>query len=87
MKVLNRPIKIISITDENGEIQPVRFQISDKASKPVTIKIEKILNIHEEKVAGTVLRMFHCQSTIKGQLKDYELRYNTQTCKWYLFKM
>lgn len=87
MKLLVWPIRVISENNENGDIKPIRFQINNLQSGPTVVKVEKILNVYEEKLIGTKVRMYHCQSVIKGQLRDFELKYELPTCKWYLYKM
>lgn len=80
-------IRVISENNENGEIKPIRFQINNLQNGPTVVKVEKILDVYEEKLMRIKVRMFHCQSMIKGQLRDFELKYELPTCKWYLYKM
>lgn len=75
------------LANENGEIKPIRFQINSLQAGPTVVKVEKILDVYEEKLIGTKVRMYHCQSVIKRQLCDFELKYELPTCKWYLHKM
>ncbi len=87
MKLLVWPIRVISESSESGVVTPIRFQISNSKNGPAVVRVEKILNVYEEDLIGTKVRIFHCQSVIKGQLRDFELKYELPTCKWYLYKM
>lgn len=87
MKILRLLVKMISMNNENGEITPIRFQINNTSAGPITVKVDKIINISGENTAGSKIRTFHCQSKIKGQIRDFELKYDILSCKWYLYKM
>lgn len=87
MKVIAKPIKVVSWTDTNGKINPVRFEIENKDESISVIKIDKVISIENEKLAGNFMRVFTCQSIIKGAERIYEIKYELGTCKWILFKL
>ncbi len=87
MKVFMKPIKMISISEENGILTPLKFQISNEEKQYITIKIDNVCERNEEKLAGNRMLIYRCQSNIDGNLKVYELKYEISNCKWYLFKM
>ena len=72
---------------ENGMLTPVKFQIKGEGNEAVTIRIGRISERNEEKLAGNRMMIFRCQSEIDGMEKVYELKYEVGTCKWYLYKM
>jgi hypothetical protein len=43
MKILMKPIKMISINQEDGIITPIRFQMKDNADAYTTVKIDNIV--------------------------------------------
>ena len=87
MKVLMKPIKIIAWFDENGKPNPVRFNISLPDESSVTIRIDRVIKKHEEKLAGNRMLVFTCQSVINNIEKMYEIKYELSSCKWYLYKI
>jgi len=87
MKILMKPIKMISMNQEDGIITPIRFQMKDTADAYTTVKIDNIVLRSEEKLAGNRMFIFRCQSEIQGALQVYELKYELLSCKWYLYKM
>lgn len=87
MKILMKPIKMISINQEDGIITPIRFQMKDTADAYTTVKIDNIVLRSEERLAGNRMLIFRCQSEIRGTLQVYELKYELLSCKWYLYKM
>jgi hypothetical protein len=87
MKVLMKPIKMIAWFDENGKPNPVRFNISLPDESSVTIRIDRVIKKHEEKLAGNRMLVFTCQSVINNMERIYELKYELNSCKWYLYKM
>ena len=49
MKILNEPIKVMAIFNNDGKIMPIKFRMDDQV-----VKIQKVLKIYEEKVIGNV---------------------------------
>ncbi len=82
MKILSTPISVLAWFELNGKPHPVRFKLDGKE-----IKIEQIISMTEEKIAGNWVLLFKCQSNIDGELKPFELKHELNTCKWYLWKM
>lgn len=87
MKVLMKPIKMIAWFDEDGTLTPVRYNVSLDDESAVTIRINRIIQKKEEKLAGNRMLVFTCQSIVNDMERLYELKYELSTCKWYLFKM
>jgi len=82
MKVLMKPIEMIAWFDLEGIPRPVRFRVDG-----TVCKIHQVSHISEEKLAGNRMKIYRCQSEIDGQMKPFELKYELQTCKWFLFKI
>jgi len=82
MKVYMTPIEMIAWFDSLGTPRPIRFRHDGNV-----VKVEQIIKLSEEKIAGNRMKIFECQSQIHGQLKRFELKYEMSTCKWFLFKM
>ena len=87
MKVYMRQIKMIAWFAENGTLTPLKFQIKGDGSEFITIRVDSITERSEEKLAGNKMMIYRCQSEIDGIEKQYELKYETSSCKWYLWKM
>jgi hypothetical protein len=87
MKVLMKPIKMIAWFDENGVPTPVRYNMRLDDESSVTIRINRILEKREEKLAGNRMLVFTCQSVLNDMERIYELKYELSTCKWFLYKM
>lgn len=78
---------MISYTEENGNVTPLKFQIKNEEKQYITIKIENITERAEEKLAGNRMFMYKCQSEIEGTIKIFEIKYELTSCRWYLYKM
>lgn len=78
MKLLNHPIDMIAVFNVKGDIKPFKFKYEDK-----TIKVENIVDIKEEKLAGNRRLVFVCM-TVRKEI--YELKYEIDSHKWFLFK-
>ena len=82
MKTQMTPIKVLAHFEENGTPHPLRFKLSDRE-----LKIELVLSMTEENLAGNKMLCFKCQSEIDGELKPFEIKFELGTCKWFLWKM
>lgn len=85
MKVIAKPIQMIAWFNEDGTINPIRFKINEEENK--VVKIDKILKAEKEKLAGNIMEKFTCTSIINGVEKIFELKYDTKSYKWILFKI
>ena len=82
MKILMTPIEVIAHCDLEGKLRPLRLRLEGE-----TVRIEQVVSVTEEKLAGNKMLCFRCQSEIDGVLKPFEIKFETNTCKWFLFKM
>ncbi|OWZ84430.1 hypothetical protein [Natranaerobius trueperi] len=87
MKIIMKPIEMIAWFTDNDIPKPLRYRISTKEGSKQVIRIEKIISVEEEKLAGNKMFVYTCQSTIRNQTRVFELKYELSTCKWYLSKM
>jgi len=87
MKIIAISIEMVAWTDEQGNIKPVRFRIANKDESISVIKVDKIISVKNEKLAGNFMQVYTCQSTIKGAERIYELKYELSTCRWILYKL
>ena len=82
MKILSTPIEVLAHFDNDGTPHPIRFKLADKE-----IKIEQVVSVTEERLAGNKMMIFRCQSEIDGGLRPFEIKFEVGTCKWFLWKM
>ncbi len=87
MKIIAKPIEVVSWTDALGNINPVRFKITKEDESNSVVKIDKVICVDKEKLAGNHMLVFKCQSIINGTEKPYEIKYELSTCRWILFKI
>ncbi len=76
MKSINKPVKVMAIFYPDGKVEPVKFRLDDQV-----IFVQKIVKTHIEK-SICPKRTFVCQHN--GSV--YELRFEPDTCIWYLLK-
>ncbi|MGE4273299.1 MAG: hypothetical protein AB7E31_10570 [Desulfitobacterium sp.] len=82
MKVIMAPVQMVARFDLHGNPSPARFVYDGKV-----IDVEQIVETREEKLAGNRMKIYSCQSEIGGELTRYEIKFELQTCKWFLYKM
>ena len=87
MKVVAKPIEMVAWTDSKGNVNPVRFKITKEDETSSVVKIDKVISVDKEKLAGNNMLVFKCQSTVNGADKLYEIKYELSSCRWILFKI
>ena len=87
MKIVARPIEVVSYTDDKGSIRPIRFRMQIDDEPMQVIKVDKILVKDTEKLAGNIMFVYKCQSLIDDVMKRFEIKYELNTCKWMLYKI
>jgi hypothetical protein len=85
MKVVSKPIEMIAFFDMDGAPRPIRFRMMDEDNN--VIKIDRIITMNKEKLAGNEMLVYCCESNIEGIQKIYELKFEIKSCKWILFKI
>jgi hypothetical protein len=86
VKVLAKPIRMISAFDERGAPTPLRFKVEEEGVWNL-VKVDKIVSSEAIKPAGMDAIVFRCQSEIQGLMKQYELIYRVKPHVWELYKM
>ena len=76
------PIQMISCTDTNGKITPIRFRFLDNTGELVTVTINKILSPDQDK--NRIGINFSCAARVHGAQKYFTLRYNYFAHEWRL---
>lgn len=71
------PVGVLAYYRQDGTIEPIRFRYNNKE-----YRCGQLLSVTENKFAGNPMVIFRFQ---KGQ-KDYELRFEKNTGKWYIMK-
>jgi len=87
MKVIAKPIEMLSISDSTGDVKPIKFRMKLEDKSLTTIKVDRIIRRDSSKRAGEVAYIYTCESLIQDELKLYELRYTLSSCIWVLYKM
>ncbi|MFZ7133817.1 MAG: hypothetical protein ACOWWR_15835 [Eubacteriales bacterium] len=86
MKVVVKEIEMIAWFKKLEMPIPIKFTILDREQKKV-VKVNEIIHTNVEKLAGNKMYIYRCQSMIEDKEIIYELKYEVDQCKWYLFKI
>ena len=82
MKILMKPIEMIAWFTKDGVPNPIRYKLDE-----LVVRVGQVTSKSEEKLAGNRMIVYRCQTEINGELRPFELKYEIQTSKWFLFKM
>ena len=86
MKLIMKPIAVVAAFDEEGKSWPIKFRYRDEQENAM-ITVNRILVRKQEKIAGNLMLVFLCQSSIHEQEVRFEIKYEVRTQKWFLSKM
>ncbi len=81
-----KPVEVLAWFSCEGNPKPIRFRFLQQGAYK-TVKVDRIVQETEEKLAGIRTRVYRCQSLVQETEKVYELKYEINTCKWYLYKI
>lgn len=77
------PVQMISYTDTNGKITPIRFRFRDREEgELITVTIAKILS--EDQGRNRIGGNFSCSAVIHGGKKTFTLWYKYFAHEWRL---
>jgi len=79
------PVQMISCTDTNGKITPLRFRFRDKDGELVTVTIHQI--IKEYKEHSSIGVTYTCIAQFYGATKTFNLRYSYYSHEWKLCRL
>ncbi|GCD12392.1 hypothetical protein [Clostridium tagluense] len=82
MEIVAKPIEVVSWTDVKWNINPVRFKITKEDERNSVVRIDKVIRVDKEKLAGNNMRVYKCQSVLNGVEKLCEIKYELSSCKW-----
>ena len=78
---------MIAWHDFDGAPHPVRFRYEDDNEQLVTVAVKRSMRKDINKFAGNKMLPFECQAIINNEIKIFELWYELDTCRWYLYKI
>ncbi|MCB2352662.1 hypothetical protein [Clostridium estertheticum] len=79
MKVIAKPVEMVSWTDLNGKLNPVRFKIANENESISVITIDKVPTIEKEMLARNNMLGSNCHSIFKESERIYQLKYIIDT--------
>lgn len=82
---VNIPVQMISCTDTNGKITPMRFRFRDRNGELITVTIDKVLS--EDQSRNRVGINFSCSAILYGRRKTFTLWYSYFAHEWHLSRL
>jgi hypothetical protein len=80
---VNIPVQMISCTDTDGKITPLRFRFRDRNGELVTVQVEHVVSMEHNQVGVTCT----CSATFYGQEKQFTLWYSFFSHTWQLSRL
>jgi len=76
----NLLVDVLGLYLANGKIKPLRFKYADQL-----VTVQKILKVEVENIAGNKRVVFTCLHVNNHTRFTYQLKYEIDSFKWYLF--
>ncbi len=82
-----KPIDMLATYYANGKPVPHRFKYADEDGSEIIIRIERILQRDQNNHAGNRMLCYKCEARQNDTAIPLDLRYELDTCKWYLYML
>ena len=82
---LDIPVQMISCTDTDGKITPLRFRFRDKNGELITVTIDQVLAGNQDK--NRIGASYTCTAMIHGTQKTFQLWYRYTSHEWRLSRL
>ena len=79
--------EVLSVTDEKGNISPLRFKAITKDNVDMVISVDKVDSKELEKLAGNLMLLYRCRGIVNDKERNFELKFEIKTCRWMLWKI
>lgn len=80
------PVDVISVCRANGEITPLRLQLSNAEQMKFRVDIEEILSVKQIPYVNVEAAVFMCRAKADGHSMVIELKYTYRTHTWCLLR-
>jgi hypothetical protein len=80
-----RSVDMLATFFSNGKPEPHRFRLTNEDGSEIVIKVERILQRDQNNCAGNRMLCYKCETNQNEMSIPIELRYELETCKWYLY--
>lgn len=87
MKIVARPIDVVASFCTGKKPVPRKFRFYGPQGERDEVRVDKILQIEESRIAGIEAIVYTCQSAFLGEERLYQLKYIVARCSWELYKV
>jgi len=87
MKLINKKIDMITWSDKDGKMKPMRFRYEDDEEMQQVVKVDTILSYQVVGTRKDPILSYNCKSLINDMEKIYEVRFDVNKMMWTLYKM
>lgn len=78
------PIDVITYTDFDGRMKPLRFRVVDKTGETTIINVNRIKSIDIQVIKRAKVNVYICECIVDGFVRDYKLKFYRSDTNWTL---
>jgi hypothetical protein len=87
LKVVSKEIECAVSFNKQGKPRPYKFRYVNEDELNVVVKVDKIIQQELQTYTGVKTWLYKCQSIINGAAKIYELKFEVERCRWFLYRI
>lgn len=87
MRIVNKPVQVVTSMDKAGLAKPVCFFVIEGGGVGEVINIERLIRRDREKISGNYIYTFTCEILKDNMKKLCDLRLNIDTGEWSLYRI
>ena len=87
MKMLSLPINASVVFNQGAAPRPSKFRYVERDGSMQDVTVDQVLYVEEKNRLSNPIFIYHCQSTIRGMNRRYELKYFLRDARWELLKI
>ncbi|KUO73240.1 MAG: hypothetical protein APF77_12460 [Clostridia bacterium BRH_c25] len=78
-------VKMRADFDVDGKPVPLKFRYVTEEEEMAVVKVDRITKRDMNNHCGNKMLVLKCESDEDGVVKTYELRFEVNTCLWFLY--
>jgi hypothetical protein len=87
MQEVWKPLYMAASFDKEGNIKLMRFQLIAEDESEITVSVDRMLTVDQIREDKVNWKIYKVEVSLNGQKKKAEIRFNMNTCQWFLTKI
>ena len=81
-----KPVEVIAWFNTDGNPRPIKLRYLTNDERLIKIKVDRVIEKSIDNLAANKMLKYKCETVYNNSKKLFELRYELETCRWYLYR-